>query len=120
MKHNNLASDDERRRVARKLREYASWDDGEDCLVDCSEWGKSVLNLLGCGDTEGECYKALADLIEPTCNRDALLALADEFDMGAKAALSREWSDPTLAIMGHALADEYAANARRIRDALGR
>lgn len=60
-----MATDDERRRVARKLREYASWDDEEDCLVDCAEWGESVLNLLRCGDTEGECYKALADLIDP-------------------------------------------------------
>ena len=59
-----MPTNDERRRVAEKLREYASWDD-EGCLVDCQEWGESVLNLLGCGDTEGECYEALADLIEP-------------------------------------------------------
>lgn len=60
-----MISDDYRRDVARKLREYASWDDEEDCLVDCADWGERVLNLLNCGDTEGECYKALADLIEP-------------------------------------------------------
>lgn len=59
-----MSTNDERRRVAEKLREYASWDD-EGCLVDCQEWGESVLNLLDCGDTEGECYEALADLIEP-------------------------------------------------------
>ena len=59
-----MPTNDERRRVAEKLREYASWDD-EGCLVDCQEWGESVLNLLDCGDTEGECYEALADLIEP-------------------------------------------------------
>ena len=65
MKHTDLTSDDERRRVTRKLREYASWDGEEDCLVDCADWGERVLNLLGCGDTEGECYKTLADLIDP-------------------------------------------------------
>ena len=60
-----MISDDYRHNVARKLREYASWDGGEDCLVDCTDWGERVLNLLNCGDTESECYKALADLIEP-------------------------------------------------------
>lgn len=64
-----MATDDERRRVAAELREYASFDcedEGEEeCLVDCADWGERVLNLLGCGDTEGECYKALAKLIEP-------------------------------------------------------
>lgn len=36
-----------------------------------------------------------------------------------KVALPHEWSDQTLASMCHDLADEYAANARRIRKALG-
>ena len=61
-----------------------------------------MLNLLDCGDTEGECYAALADLIDPDtttdttkdttksqtislspslCDRDALLAIADEMDI---------------------------------------
>ena len=71
-------TNDERRRVAEKLREYASWDDEEECLVDCTDWGESVLNLLGCGDTEGECYAALADLIEPSCDRDAPQKVAEE------------------------------------------
>lgn len=66
-----MTTDDERRRVAKKLREYASWDGEEDCLVDCADWGERVLNLLGCGDTEGECYAALADLIEPSYKPDA-------------------------------------------------
>lgn len=59
-----MATNDEKQRVAERLREYASWDD-DGSLVDCQEWGESVLNLLDCGDTEGECYEALADLIEP-------------------------------------------------------
>lgn len=70
-----MISDTERRKVARRLREYASFDcedEGEEeCLVDCADWGERVLNLLGCGDTEGECYAALADLIEPSYKPDA-------------------------------------------------
>lgn len=103
--------------AAAALREYASFDcedEGEEeCLVDCADWGERVLNLLGCGDTEGECYAALADLIEPSepkvkcvaevkfdgerleqlayyaaveltgIDRDALLALADELEEDA-------------------------------------
>ena len=77
-----MVSDDERRRVAAALREYASLDcedEGEEeCLVDCADWGERVLNLLGCGDTEGECYAALADLIEPSCDRDTPQKVAEE------------------------------------------
>ena len=75
-------TDDERRRVAAALRDYASFDcedEGEEeCLVDCADWGERVLNLLGCGDTEGECYAALADLIEPSCDRDTPQKVAEE------------------------------------------
>ena len=123
-----MSSDDKRRKVARKLREYASWDDEEDCLVDCSDWGERVLNLLGCGDTEGECYTALADLIEPptqcpyyhsdrhycsvhedlqVIDRDALLALADDIDKQTDGSMFDAWLED-----GHYI-------ARRIRGALG-
>ena len=111
-----MKTNDERRRVAEKLREYASWDD-EGCLVDCADWGERVLNLLGCGDDEGECYACLADLIDPDCedgrysvartvrpvDRDALLALADELE---------EEPGP---ICGMCMGQ----TARRIREALG-
>ena len=62
-----MVSDDERRRVAAALREYASFDHEceDECLVDCADWGERVLNLLGCGDTEEECYAYLAGLIDP-------------------------------------------------------
>ena len=122
-----MPTNDERRRVAEKLREYASWDD-EGCLVDCQEWGESVLNLLDCGDTEGECYEALADLIEPptqcphyhsdrhycsvhedmqAIDRDALLALAEELEEG----------DVTYLVSTQYVLDDYA---RRIREACGK
>ena len=123
-----MPTNDERRRVAEKLREYASWDD-EGCLVDCQEWGESVLNLLDCGDTEGECYEALADLIEPPArcphyhsgrhycsvhedmaliDRDALLALADE--------MQRELDE---CASDHEIAGNLQSQIDRIREALG-
>ena len=73
-----MATDDERRAVAERLREMSGWG-GE---VDCAEWGERVLNLLYRGGeycTEGEYYARLADLIEPSCDRDALLALCAAF-----------------------------------------
>lgn len=51
-------------------------------MLDCADWDERVLNLLGCGDTEGECYAALADLIEPSIPADpgeAGLACVDAF-----------------------------------------
>ena len=56
---------------------------------------------------------------QPSCDRDALLALADEFKSGARVARARRWNEPANAAMAIALADEYEANARRIREALG-
>lgn len=142
-----MVTDDERRRVAAALREYASFDcedEGEEeCLVDCADWGERVLNLLGCGDTEGECYAALADLIEPSepkvkcvakvkidgeqleklvhdaaveltgIDRDALLALADEMERRADL--------PSLTVAGQDLvfSDFLVGYARRVRKACG-
>ena len=118
-------TDDERRRVAAALREYASFDcedeDEEGCLVDCTDWGERVLNLLGCGDTEGECYAALADLIEPSCDRDALLALADELDSSASMLLKQNDLDPNRKRRGmrRAPALSLMAASGRIREACG-
>ena len=87
-----------------------------------------------------ELWERLADLIKPSTqcphyhsdrhycsihedvraiDREALLALADELDAGAKLAITHEWSNQTFAIMGHMLSEEYATNARRIREACG-
>ena len=67
-----MVTDDERREVAERLRERA---------------GKRVLNLsellwcIGCDDDDdAAAWNRLADLIEPSCDRDALLALVDECD----------------------------------------
>lgn len=134
-----MITDDERREVAARLREYASWDE-DGVLVECAEFGESVLDLLD-GETERECFNALADLIEPgepkvKCvtevkidggqleklahdaaveltgiDRDALLALADEMDAYTKCDDERcgEMMPPNVI-------HDYA---RRIREALG-
>ena len=113
-----MATDDERRRVAAALREYASFDcedEGEEeCLVDCTDWGERVLNLLGCGDTEDECYAALADLIDPSCDREALLALAEDVTEAAAMATAVDASKSA-----EMLAEMLLDIARRIREALG-
>lgn len=107
-----MISDDERREVARRLREY-DYEEARERLVDCADWGERVLNMLDCGDTEGECYAALADLIEPSCDRDALLALADEMERRADL--------PSLTVAGQDLvfSEFLVGYARRVRKACG-
>ena len=116
-----MVTDDERREVARRLRSFVT-DDSMNATVDVSH----VLYVLGLhyADVDriyfcGYDAARLADLIEPSCDRDALLALADEFKSGARVARARRWNEPANAAMAIALADEYEANARRIREALG-
>ena len=112
-----MATDDERRRVARKLREYASWDGEEDCFVDCADWGERVLNLLyrdGEDRTEGEYYARLADLIEPeperTCRDvgDGVKFVCSE--CGASLDYEGRWDEPTFWVDDVAAAVEYCSN----------
>lgn len=80
-------TDDERREVASNLRllDPSVFDAGE--LYDSWE----VLDALGVaiddsGWCESACVQRLADLVEPSCNRDALLELADAMDNEADDA----------------------------------
>lgn len=73
-----MTTDEERREVARRLRGLVAgdFDDGE--FYDRGE----VEDALGLVTDDGAWYEAdgvqrLADLIEPSCDRDALLALAE-------------------------------------------
>lgn len=77
--------DAERRKVARRTREFAETDAGR---VNHGFWNR------------------LADLIEPSYDRDALLELAEEMEGDAGC---------------HAYVDDYVVNdySRRIREALG-
>lgn len=110
-----MAADEERRKVAQKLREYASWDeDGE--LVGCTEFGESVLNLLSCGDTERECFNALADLIEPEPERTCRdVGSGGKFvcsKCGASLDYEGHYDEPTYWVDDVAAAVEYCPNCR--------
>ena len=82
-----MATDEDRREVARRLRGCrGGWSSGE-CYY-------TIIHALGLPDTSREdggnaLYSVLADLIDPaptssdtaqTCDRETLLALADEMD----------------------------------------
>ena len=66
-----------------------------------------LMHVLGVG--EDGIFDRLADLIEPSCDRAALMELADEMEFdGARALDDGDWCTPLL--------DEYAS---RIREACG-
>ena len=113
-----MTTDAERREVARRLREMSGWG-GE---VDCAEWGERVLNLLYRGGedcTDGEYYARLADLIEPSCDRDALLAQVKELEKCAwYFGLDFDVDEPLRDRLKEA-SEDFAGCARRIREALG-
>ena len=80
-----MVSDDERREVARMLRSFVT-DDSVYADVDACH----VLHSIGLYYKDidriyfsGFDVARLADLIEPSCDRDALLALADELEEDA-------------------------------------
>lgn len=83
-------TDDERRRVAERLRGFAA-DDSVYATVDAC----CVLHSIGLYYSDidriqfsGIDVARLADLIEPSCDRDALLALAEEMEGYADGAAS--------------------------------
>lgn len=93
-----MISDEERREVARRLREAASYYESMERDVDFYPV-ESTLGLKPAGETAytPESVRSLADLIDPDtttdttkspelttkCDRDALLALADELEEDA-------------------------------------
>lgn len=128
-----MATDDERREVARRLRELVPclFDDGE--YIDCGE----VESALGLVCDDGAWYEAegvmrLADLIEPgssatpprrvtdasatvgASQMEQLLALADEMEYDADAENAAK-CDPMLG----SIARMQVKYANRIRVALG-
>lgn len=80
---------EKKKRVAAKMREWANMPESD---VDCDilNFGEVVLDALRCGDTQYDCFTALAELVEPDCDRDALLALAEEMTWCYEGAVSAE------------------------------
>ena len=105
-----MATDEERRDAARYIRTAAGSGHYWPGVVGLAE-------IVGVEDTrwpgiEGRLLARLADLIEPTVDRGALLALADEMDHPIRQAV---WNQTAGVRREHVMA-EYA---RRIRAALG-
>lgn len=98
-----MISDEERREVARRLRET-----GEELGSAALLWYHiaKALGVRTATDGKTACGM-LADLIEPSCDRDALLALADEMDERAPYG----WYSGER--------DSLREYARHIREALG-
>lgn len=91
-----MPTDTERREVARRLRELSR------CVFSPESTYELLADAFGVDDFEdtSDLFNRLADLIEPSCDRDALLALADEMD-----------AEKNFVLVG--------GYARRIREALG-
>lgn len=125
-----MATDDERRRVAAALRRaevYTLQGRRNDGLV--LEWHVALMSELAeavgvVDDKSAAALGRLADLIEPSCDRDALLALAGELERRAdsiiKAARDRQFTGcgPTMCEAKHD-ACEWRWIARLIRKACG-
>ena len=107
-----MVTDDERRRVVVELRSVDMFDG---FTFGCrwaelifGEKPKCVEQRLRCGDCATRALRYLADLIEPSCDRDALLALADE--------MQRELDE---CASGHEIAGNLQSQIDRIREACG-
>lgn len=116
-----MITDEERREMARRLRE-AQADVIPGTKTEVLPIAGRIIDVA-CGydlpDFQGLLGR-LADLIEPSCDRDALLELADE--MGrvrsrcgyCNKESDCDWADETVCLESNI--DDYA---RRIREALG-
>ena len=130
----HVVSDDERRRVAEGLRglngnishvRRVYEDEGFSILCnDQADYYQICHAVAGYLPAEhmhpcdyDELHDLLADLIEPSCDRDALLALADEIEYGASSD-DGEYHDLP-ATMVAAVARKQMEYARRIREACG-
>ena len=122
-----MATDDERRLVAERLRglngnvshvRRVYEDEGFSILCDDqADYYQICHAVAGYLPAEHmhpcdyeELHARLADLIEPSCDREALLALAEELDGLGLTGFSSGWSSGAVNV---------GSFARRIREALG-
>lgn len=104
-----MIGNDERRRIAAKLRACAGTE-----YIEVEELCEAIECIDGFRGDDGEpaVWNRLADLVEPSCDRDALLALANEMEGWARDG--GDGFEPVLSRAG------CAAYARRIREACGK
>ena len=111
-----MVTDDERRMVAGRLRGLT--DSGNGVVWFLLERSLGLVpdpNFLHGSVLTNESVVRLADLIEPSCDREALLALAEELDRDGRLQRERQKSGKRWFIDGLDVR-EYA---RRIREACG-
>ena len=143
-----MITDEERREVARRLREVnpyrnQSYTVPYNRYTPAAEYLSKLAGALGYSPENDvsrlEFQSRLADLIEPprqcpyydsdrhycsihdvpAMDRDALLELVKELELGAQCFVGRKWPDVECERAGKHLADDYEMIARRIRKALG-
>lgn len=111
-----MTTDDERREVAERLREFTKDNQWPLTVGGNSSTIRYAISDIVFGDKKYhsgvDLLDHLADLIEPSCDREALLALAEEMGHPIKQAV---WNQTAGVRREHIMA-EYA---RRIREALG-
>ena len=133
-----MISDEERREVARRLRgqakklgpnmdahEFAHYTADVIDVNECMTWYEMELRLADLIEPSAQCpyydsdrhYCSIHDV--PTVDRDALLELVKELELGAQCFVGRKWPNVECEGAGKHLADDYEMIARRIREALG-
>ena len=136
-----MVTDDERREVARRLRDWTWKSSPPECLLNQLAFGNDCPgtdddpDAIGCDECEVMAAKRLADLIEPptqcpyyrsdrhycsihdvpAIDRDALLALADEMEEFGNLPVKH----PGIRVLHNDDFSRELGYARRIREALG-
>ena len=114
-----IMNDEKRNDVSNKLMDAAKCISKDDvaCVLNDALHGEKKLSGINenCSTCCSVSLAELADLVKPSCDRDALLALADEMDRDGKIQRGRQKAGERWFIDGLDVR-EYA---RRIREACG-
>ena len=117
-----MPTDDERRDVAEAIRRIKDTREGCGRELCCDLWAALNPECPRCSDMCDECEVSVlddvADLIEPSVDRDALLELADEMYESGRHYGEQIENAVTSDIIDDA-PGEFRDYARRIREALG-
>ena len=118
-------NDEKRNDVSNKLMDAAKCISKDDvaCVLNDALHGEKKLSGINenCSTCCSVSLTELADLVKPSCDRDALLKLADEMDCSAFELLKTNDLDPNRKrrAMRREHAQDLMAVSSRIRKALG-
>ena len=115
-----MISDDERREVARRLREYSGGRKAFHLGRLCAACGIDKSRLMSrTTDADAEAWAHLADLIDPSCDRERLLVQVEELEKCAwYFGLDFDADEPLRDRLKEA-SEDFAGCARCIREACG-